>query len=96
MTELETKIENAAKVELYYKPPFECRFAVVEYFARQGKPLKIASYDIYGEELKTGKQLRCWNWMTSTPSMNFSVVEADFATEAEAQVRLQKLKGERK
>ena len=96
MTELETKIENAAKVELYYKQPWECRYAVVEYFARQGKPLRIASYDIYGEELKTGKQLRCWNWMTSTPSMNFSVVEDNFATEAEAQARLKELREARK
>ena len=51
MTELETKIENAAKVEIRYKPPYEYKFAIVEYYARQGKPLKVVSYYIYGEEL---------------------------------------------
>ena len=93
MTELETKIENAAKVEIRYKPPYEYKFAIVEYYARQGKPLKVVSYYIYGEELKTGELLRCWDWVAS---MNFSVVEDNFATEADAKARLQKLKGERK
>ena len=35
MTELEAKIANARKVEIYYNPPHEYRFAVVEYSCRQ-------------------------------------------------------------
>ena len=93
MTELETKIANARKVEIHYNPPYEYKFAIVEYYARQGKPLKVVSYYIYGEELKTRKLLRCWDWVAS---MNFSVLEDNFATEAEATVRLKELKEARK
>lgn len=83
------KIENATKVELHYKPPFETKYAVVEYYARQGKPLKVASYYAYGEELKTGKPLICWHWIDST---NFSIIEDDFSTEAEATIRMKELR----
>ena len=48
---LEEKIANASKVDLYYKPPYEYRYAVVEYCCRKGRPLKVAEYYIYGEQL---------------------------------------------
>ena len=41
---LEEKIQKARKVELHYDAPYEYKFAVVEYYARQGKPLKVVSY----------------------------------------------------
>ena len=50
MTDLEAKIASADKVDLYYKPPYEHRYAVVEYCCRKGRPLKVAEYYIYGEE----------------------------------------------
>ena len=93
MTELETKIANARKVELHYNAPYEYKFAVVEYYARQGKPLKVVSYYIFGEELKTGKLLRCW---TGYPSTNWSVLEDGFATEAEAIIRMKEIKEARR
>ena len=93
MTELETKIENAAKVEIYYKPPYENRFAVVEYSCRKGKPLMVASYYIYGEELKTGKQLHCWY---GYPSTNWRILEDGFIAYSEAAARLKEIKEARK
>ena len=90
---LEQKIEAAAKVELHFKPPYRDKFAVVEYNCRQGKPLKLGRYYIYGEELKTGRPLICWYWMASC---NFNVVEDGFNTEEEAKARLKVLKAERK
>lgn len=90
---LEEKIQKAHKVELHYDAPYEYKFAVVEYYARQGKPLKVVSYYIYGEELKTGKPLRCW---TGYPSTNWSVLEDDFATYAEAEVRMKEIKEARR
>lgn len=89
LCELEDKIENADKVEIYYKPPFETKYAIIKYYARQGKPLKVAEYNIYGEELKTGKQLIYWEYISST---NFSVIENGFNTKAEAEARLKELK----
>ena len=89
MTKLEAKIAAAYKVEVHYKPPYKDKYAVVEYSCRQGKPLKLGRYYIYGEELKTGKPLICWYWMAST---NFNVVEDDFDTEEEAVTRLKELK----
>jgi hypothetical protein len=86
---LEEKIENASKVDLYYKPPYEYRYAVVEYCCRKGRPLKVAEYYIYGEELKTGKPLICWSWIDST---NFNVVENDFSTQEEAAARMKELR----
>lgn len=86
---LEEKIAKADKVEIHYKPPYETKYAVVKYCCRKGKPLKVASYFIYGEELKTGKPLICWHWL---PSTNFSVVENDFTTEAEAIIRMKELR----
>jgi hypothetical protein len=83
------KIENARKVEIHYKRPYEYKWAVVRYYCRKGKPLKVASYYIYGEELKSGKPLICWHWQ---PSTNFNVIEDDFATEEEAIARMKKLK----
>ena len=93
MTELETKIANARKVEIHYNPPYEYRFAVVEYSCRQGKPLMVAHYVIYGEELKTGKQLRCWDYYSST---NWRVLEDGFPTHAEATARMKELKEARR
>ena len=87
--ELENKILNAERVDLHYRPPYETRFAIVEYYCRQGKPLKVASYYIYGEELKSGKPLICWNWL---PSTNFSVVEDNIGFEEAAKLRLKELK----
>ncbi len=86
---LEEKIKNASKVEIHYKPPYEYRYAVVEYCCRKGRPLKTTEYYIYGEELKTGKPLICWSWIDST---NFNVVENDFATEEDAKVRMKELR----
>jgi len=91
--ELEDTIENAAKVEVHYKPPYETKYAIVEYFARKKKPLMLASYYIYGEELKTGKQLICWHWL---PSTNFVILEDGFETEAEADARMKELRSFRK
>ncbi len=88
------KIGPARKIEIHYNPPYEYRFAVVEYYCRQGKPLKVESYYIYGEELKTGEQLRCWSG--DILSTNFSVKEDGFTTHAEATARMKELKGERK
>ena len=93
MTELEHKIANASKVELHYKPPYEYRYAVVEYCCRKGRPLKVAEYYIYGEELKTGEPLYCWHWQ---PSFNSNIVEDNFSTEEEAKARLKELRAERK
>ena len=87
--ELEYTIENADKVEVHYKPPYKTKYAVVQYYCRKGKPLKVASYYVYGEELKTGKPLICWHWL---PSTNFNVVENNFDTEEEAMVKLKELK----
>jgi hypothetical protein len=90
---LEEKIQKARKVELHYDAPYEYRFAVVEYSCRQGKPLMVASYHIYGEELKTGKQLRCWDYYSST---NWRIIEDGFKTEDEAKLRMKELKEARK
>ena len=87
------KIENAREVEIHYNQPHVTRWAVVRYGCRQGKPLKVASYFIYGEELKSGRLLRCWHWQ---PSTNFVIVEDDFATEEEAIARMKKLRGQEK
>ena len=87
------KIANADKVEVHYKLPYETKYAIVEYHFRKGSPLKVASYYIYGEELKTGKPLICWHWIDS---MNFSIVEDRFSTEEEATARMKELKLERK
>jgi hypothetical protein len=86
---LEEKITNASKVDLYYKPPYEYRYAVVEYCCRKGRPFKVAEHYIYGEELKTGKPLICWSWIDST---NFNVVENDFSTQEEAAARMKELR----
>ena len=53
------KIENAHEVKIHYNTPHETKWAVVRYYCRKGKPMKVASYYIYGEELKSGKQLIC-------------------------------------
>lgn len=83
------KIENADKVQIYYKPPYETKYAVVKYCCRKGQPLKVASYYIYGEELKAGKPLICWHWIDST---NFNVIEDGFDTEEEAIARMKELR----
>ena len=88
-----TKIERADKVEVHYPAPYETKYAIVEYCCRKRKPLKVASYYVYGEELKTGELLICWHWQAS---MLFNVIEDDFDTEEEAEARLKELRIERK
>lgn len=90
---LEQKIQRADKVLAYYPGPYETKWAIIEYWARQGKPLKVASYYNYGEELKTGELLKCWHWM---PSTNFDIIEDNFSTEEEANIRMKELRAERK
>jgi hypothetical protein len=90
---LEQKIQRATEVKAYYPGPYETKWAVIEYWARQGKPLKVASYYNYGEELKTGELLKCWHWM---PSTNFDIIEDNFSTEEEATIRMKELRAERK
>lgn len=90
---VEQKIQRADKVLAYYPGPYETKWAIIEYWARQGKPLKVASYYNYGEELKTGELLKCWHWM---PSTNFSILEDNFSTEEEAIHRMKELRAERK
>ena len=88
---IEDKIESATNVKIYYESPYKIRYAIVEYYARKNKPLQVVEYSIYGEELKTGEQLICWEWVSST---NFSVKEDGFKTEAEAKARLKEIKNE--
>jgi hypothetical protein len=90
---IEQKIQSADKVLAYYPGPYETKYAIIEYWARQGKPFKVASYYNYGEELKTGERLKCWHWL---PSTNFSIVEDNFSTEEEAKIRLKELRLARK
>lgn len=92
MTELEAKIAKAEKVNAYYPGPYETKYAIIEYWARAGKPLKVASYYNYGEELKTGELLKCWHWM---PSSNFSIIEDNFSTEEEATIRMKEMRRSR-
>lgn len=87
------KMNKADKVLAYYPGPYETKWAIIEYWARQGKPLKVASYYNYGEELKTGELLKCWHWM---PSTNFNIIEDNFSTEEEATRRMKELRAERK
>ena len=93
LQQVEEKILRAEKVLAYYPGPYETKWAIMEYWGQKGKPLKVASYYIYGEELKTGEPLYCWHWQ---PSFNSSVVEDDFSTEEEAKARLKVLRAERK
>ncbi len=90
---LEQKIQRADKVLAYYPGPYETKYAIIEYWARQGKPLKVASYYNYGEELKTSEPLKCWHWM---PSTNFTIIEDNFGTEEEATQRMKELRNIRK
>ncbi len=83
------KIENAREVEIHYKRPYVYKWAIVRYYCRKGKPLKVASYYIYGEKLKTGEPLRCWEYL---PSTNFNIIEENFCTEEEATVRMKELR----
>lgn len=85
------KIENAREVKIHYQRPYVTKWAVVKYVCRKGKPLRVASYYIYGEELKSGKLLICWYWQ---PSTNFNVVEDGFDTEEEAVARMKELRSE--
>ena len=89
MTELEAKIARAEEVKVYYPGPYETKYAIVRYYCRQGKPLKVASYYIYGEELKSGKPLICWHWI---PSTNFNIIEDEFGSEEAAKLRLKELR----
>ena len=87
------KMNKADKVLAYYPGPYETKWAIMEYWGQKGKPLKVASYYICGEELKTGEPLYCWHWQ---PSFNSSIVEDGFSTEEEAEQRLKELRAERK
>lgn len=83
------KIENAREVEIFFNTPYETKWAVVRYIFRKGKPLKVVGYRIYGEKLKSGKPIICWEYL---PSTNFNVVEDGFATEGEATARMKELR----
>ena len=87
------KINKADKVLAYYPGPYETKWAILEYWGQKGKPLKVASYYIYGEELITGTPLYCWHWQ---PSFNSDIVEDNFSNEEEAKQRLKELRAERK
>lgn len=89
----EEKYKRAERINVYYPGPYETKYAIIEYWARQGKPLRVASYYNYGEELKTGELLKCWHWL---PSTNFSIIEDNFSTEEEAKQRLKELRVGRK
>lgn len=89
MTELEAKIARAEKVLAYYPGPYETKWAIMEYWGQKGKPLKVASYYIYGENLKTGEPLYCWHWQ---PSFNSDIIEDNFSTEEEAKQRMKELR----
>lgn len=89
LTNLEERIAKAERVDLHYRGPYETKWAIVRYYCRQGKPLKVASYYVYGEELKTGTPLVCWNWL---PSTNFNVIENGFGSEDAAKQRLKELR----
>lgn len=93
LQQVEEKILRADKVNIYYPGPYETKWAIMEYWGQKGKPLKVASYYIYGEELKTGEPLICWHWQ---PSFNSTVIEDNFATEEEAKIRLKELRRLRK
>ena len=93
LQQVEEKILRADKVNIYYPGPYETKWAIMEYWGQKGKPLKVASYYIYGEELKTGEPLICWHWQ---PSFNSTVIEDGFSTEEEAKVRMKELRLERK
>ena len=90
---IEQKIQRADKVLAYYPGPYETKYAIIEYYCRNGKPLKVASYYNYGEELKTGEPLKCWHWM---PSTNFNIIEDNFSTEEEATCKMKLLRADRK
>jgi hypothetical protein len=85
------KIENAREVEIHYRRPYQYRWAVIRYVCRKNKPLKVASYYIYGEKLYTGEPLRCWEYLAST---NFNIVADGFATEEEAIARMKELRSQ--
>ncbi len=90
---LEQKIQRADKVLAYYPGPYETKWAIMEYWGQKGKPLKVASYYIYGEELKTGAPLYCWHWQ---PSFNSTIIEDGFNTEEAARTRMKELRLARK
>ena len=83
------KLARAKKIQVLYEAPYEAKWAVVEYFAQKGKPLKVVQYHVYGEELIAGEELICWQWL---PSTNFAVIEKGFRTEAEAIARMKMLR----
>jgi hypothetical protein len=83
------KIENAREVEIHHKRPYQYRWAVVRYVCRKNKPLKVASYYIYGEKLYTGEPLRCWEYLAST---NFNIVADGFETEEAAVAKMKELR----
>ena len=93
MTELLNKIARADKVLAYYPGPYETKWAIMEYWGQKGKPLKVVSYYVYGEELKTGTPLYCWHWQ---PSFNSDIIEDNFSTEEDAIIRMKELRAERK
>lgn len=89
LQQVEEKILRADKVNIHYPGPYETKWAIIENWGRKGKPLKVASYYIYGEELKTGEPLVCWH---RQPSFNSVVIEDGFSTEEEAKIRIKKLR----
>lgn len=87
-----SKLENAREIEVHYHLPHKTYWAVVRYYCRQGKPMKVARYYVYGEKLISSEQLRCWYYQ---PSTNFVVVEDGFGTEEEAIARMKELRSKK-
>ena len=92
LCEYENQIEASQKIEVYYKPPYQNKYAIVKYYARKGQPLKVEEYYIYGEELKTNEKLCAW---TNALSTNFGIIEDNFENQEEANKRLKEIKNEK-
>lgn len=93
LAKLEDKFAKAERIEIKYAGPHDIKHAIVRYTCQQNTPLAVTSYYVYGEELLTGKLLKCWSW---NASMNFEVVEDNFNTHDEAVARMKELRAERK
>jgi hypothetical protein len=87
IAELEEQLKNAIR---FKTPPIE-RFAVVQYIHWEKKPYKIVNcFDAYKDE--NMKTRYCFYGVSST---NFKVIQI-CDTKAEAEAKLQELKGENK
>ena len=58
MDTFEEKYRRAKEINIIYSAPYETKYAVVEYFARKGKPLQVVQYHIYmAKNLNLAKSL---------------------------------------